>query len=280
MSFNRKTIEKLIESSRPIVSCKNISYKVKNSNILNNISFDIYRGEFVGIIGPNGAGKSTLLGLLNETIQPTGGNINVDGIDVWSLSKSHITKFRTNIGTVLQKSDYSNMIPMTVWDVAAIGRTARKGFLRSLDSEDNKTVDESLSIMGMSDFSRRTYRSLSGGEQQKVQIARALAQQPDILLLDEPTSGLDMEWQERLIELIGSLYKKTKITIVMSTHITGHLPSCCQRVMLLRDGVMKYDGLIDEGLTPERLGELYDCSVEVVLRDNRRHCYSIGGNIL
>ena len=279
MSIKCKTIEKPVESSQPIVLCSNISYGIKNIDILNNISFEINKGEFIGIIGPNGAGKSTLLGLLNATNQPTSGKIFIQGIDIRTLSKSNITRFRTNIGTVLQLNDFSNMIPITVRDVVAIGRTGEKGFLRSFKSEDYKIIDESLSMMGMSDYAGRTYRSLSGGEKQKVQIARALAQEPDILLLDEPTSGLDMEWQERLVELIGSLYKRTKITVVMSTHLTGHLPSCCQRVILLRDGMIRYDGPIDEGLTSERLGDLYDCSVEVVLRDNRRHCYSIGGSL-
>jgi iron complex transport system ATP-binding protein len=153
------------------------------------------------------------------------------------------------------------------------------GLTGRLAISEQTRIDEALEQMDIAHLGRRAYRNLSGGEQQKVQLARALVQKPELLLLDEPTTGLDLDWQERLVELVGGLSQTRGLTVVMTTHALSHLPACCQRAILLRAGRVLFDGPAHEALTAGRLGELYGCPVEVIERHGRYHCLSAGGEI-
>lgn len=253
-----------------------ISYKPGARLLLENISISLNKGEFLGVIGPNGAGKSTLLKLLNATVKPTKGKIILLGKNPHKLSQADLLGLRRRIATVLQIVDFNPSIPLTAGEVVEMSRIGRNGLGKPLSSEDILKVRESMKLLGIQDLEKRTYRSLSGGERQKVQLARALAQEPDILLLDEPTTSLDMDWQERLVTLIREIYLQCKFTIVMTTHITGHLPSCCHRIILLKQGQILFDGSAKDALTQGRLEELYDCRVDVIDRSGRKHCFGVG----
>jgi iron complex transport system ATP-binding protein len=137
-------------------------------------------------------------------------------------------------------------------------------------------VDHALDLLDLVRMRGRLYRELSGGERQKVQLARLLAQDADLLLLDEPTAGLDLDWQERLTSLVEELHDRTGVAVVMVTHEAHHLPGCCEKVLLLRNGRAVAAGTPSEVFTPDLLSELYGCRIEVMERQGRYFAHSLG----
>jgi iron complex transport system ATP-binding protein len=258
------------------VDLQNVSCQIGKKRILENISICLEGGDFLGVIGPNGAGKSTLLKLMNATLKPFKGKMTLLGRDPDKLSLMEMLRLRRKIATVPQIVDFNPSIPLTIREVVEMARIGRNGPGKPLSTEDISRVNESMELLGIHNLKNRTYRSLSGGERQKVQLARVLAQEPDILLLDEPTSSLDMDWQERLVTLIQEIYTRNKFTIVMTTHVTGHLPSCCRRIILLKQGRILFDGSAGDALTKENLEKLYHCRVDVLDRSGRKHCFGVG----
>ncbi len=259
-----------------VLNFSNVSFQAGGKTLLDNINLSVSQGEFLGVLGPNGAGKTTLLSLINAMQKPTDGRASIFGTDLMSLRQLEILELRRRIAVVLQSAEFNPVVPLTALEVVEIARSGQRGLLKPLSASDHEIAHSALEQLGIASLAKRTYRSLSGGERQKVQLARALAQKPDLLLLDEPTTGLDMDWQERLIALIEKLFLEMRITIVMTTHITGHLPACCGRVILLRAGRILFDAETADALTSERLGELYSCNVEVVFRSGRLHCFGAG----
>lgn len=257
-----------------IMDFKGVSYRVGDKPLLQDITFPLGRGEFVGILGPNGAGKTTLLGLMNALLKPSGGELALFGKSAQTLSRHDILDIRKKVAILLQSPDYNVAIPLTVRELVEIGRTGIRGLFRPLSPVDKDIVDSVLLQLGLKSLAHRTYRTLSGGERQKTQLARALAQEPHLLLLDEPFTGLDMDWQERLAGIIQDIFQKFQIAIVMTTHITGHLPPSCQRAILLSEGRILFDGKTEEALTAEKLEELYHCPVDVIHRSGRIHCFA------
>ena len=266
-------------SGKPLIELDHVLYRESNTTILEEISLQLHPGQFAGILGPNGAGKSSLLKIISGLLRPSSGRVYLLGENLWQVSESRRHQLRAQLGFVLQAHDFSPMVPMTARQVAAIGRSARRGLLRFLQKEDQALISEALDTAGAHTFAGRPYRDLSGGEKQRVQLARALAQQPRVMLLDEPTAALDMQSQENLIGLIGNLFQSTSISIMMTTHLTGHLPDCCHRAILMQNGRIVFDGPMDEAMNAERLSDLYGCRLESVLREGRWHCYRIGEKV-
>jgi iron complex transport system ATP-binding protein len=240
--------------------------------LLHPLDLRLVPGEFVGILGPNGAGKSSLLALLNATLRPTSGHVRLLGEDPWAQSERARARLRRRVATVLQRSDYHPLVPLQARDVVAFSFLGERGWTMRFSAADLAPCEHALALLGIAHLARRPYRHLSGGEQQKVQLARALVQQPELLLLDEPTTGLDLDWQERLIELIGDLTATRPLSVVMTTHALHHLPACCTRVLLLRADRVLFDGPPSQALTAERLGALYGCAVTVFTHAGRYYC--------
>lgn len=245
--------------------------------LVSDVTLRFERPELVCVLGPNGAGKSTLLSLLNATRRPRAGTVRLFGKEVWRRPERERARVRVNIGTVFQRNDYNAQVPLTVREVVMLGRAGRRGLMRPPNAEDCRIADEAIARLGLEPLARREFRSLSGGEQQKTHIARALAQQPRLLLLDEPASGLDVDWQERLVTLVDSLSCGSGIPIVMTTHHTGHIPPSCGRVILMLRGRIMFDGPPAAALTTDLLSHLYGCPIEVTLHKGRFHCHSAGG---
>ena len=261
---------------REAAALAGVSLHAGRACLLRGVSLRLARGEFVCVLGPNGAGKSTLLSVLNATAQPSAGSVTLLGEPTWELPERRRARLRARIGTVLQRSEYNPRIPATVGDVVGMGRAGARGLLHPLTAEDRAEAGAAIARMGLGGLAAREYRSLSGGEQQKTQIARALAQRPDMLLLDEPAAGLDIDWQERLVGLVGSLFAGGGMPIVMTTHHTHHVPRECTRVVLLARGAMVMDAPPAQALSAAVLSELYGCRVEVIERHGRRYCHTAG----
>ena len=192
------------------------------------MSFKLKPRKILGVVGPNGAGKSTLLRLLYRFYRPTTGKIKINGIDIWQLTSRQVA---CSIATVLQEnsSDFS----LTVREIVTLGRTPYSKWLTNSNSEsDKKIVQSSIDRLSLTKFENRHLNTLSGGERQRVMVARALAQEPDILILDEPTNHLDIRQQLEILNLLKDL----SITVITSLHDLNMARSNCDEILLLKDG--------------------------------------------
>ena len=244
--------------------------------ILNIEKLRIRSGDFVSIIGTNGAGKTTLLKLYCGLLKPNRGLVKLGGKDLTQLSIWNKSNLRKHIGYIPQSAEYNPDLPFTLREIVAMGRTSAKPLLKKLSSEDYEIVDNWISKLGLYDLRNQTFRSLSGGEQQKALIARAMAQQPRVLMLDEPCSNLDFSWKYQITEIIEQLYTMTKVTVLMVSHETNLLPACCHRAVLLHKGNLVADGDIDEILESQAFEQAYGCKVETVILGGRKYTVNKG----
>ena len=234
----------------------------------------IRQGEFVGVIGTNGAGKTTLLKVCCGLIRPNRGTARLDGHDFAGLSAWRRADLRRHVGYIPQSAEYNAQLPFTLREVVAMGLTSVKGLLGRLSRDDYESVDNWIEKLGLSQRRTQTFRSLSGGEQQKALIARAMAQDPEILVLDEPCSNLDFNWKHQITEIIEQLHRQTKMTVVMVSHETSQLPPGCTRAVLLHEGEILADGDIGQVLDSEVLERAYHCRIEMLKIAGRSYTVS------
>jgi ABC-type cobalamin/Fe3+-siderophores transport system ATPase subunit len=228
---------------------------------LRGVSLKVRHGEFVGIIGPNGAGKTTLLTIVNGMGRLLQGRVYVLGHNVTS-GNGH--SLRKKVGYVAQAQSIDPRMPMSVREVAMTGRYGRLGLFRTAGKHDWQIIEKSLELVGMSHLSRRPIGHLSGGEQQRVAIARCLAQEPEIFLLDEPTASLDWKAQTEILELVKRIHEERHLTTLFVTHDLDALPDTCDRVVLMKDGLIVADGTPDKLISTESLSRLYDMPPSIV----------------
>lgn len=233
-----------------IISLENVDTMYEGADLptIKNINLDIEKGEFVCVMGPNGAGKTTLLETINGLLEHTQGRVSVFG----NAIKQDGTEARKRIGYLLQNFSFDPGEPFLVKDVVMMGRVGRIGLLNNPDEEDWEIVRKALDSVGVREFENRPIGKLSGGEQQKVLLARVLAQEPDILLLDEPLTNLDLKAKEELQELIEKIYEEKHLTVVMVTHDVSSIPKVSSRLVLMNGGEIVLDGkpkqVIESGL--------------------------------
>ncbi len=246
-------IEDAVVSYREDIALRGVSLKVKSE-------------EFVGIIGPNGAGKTTLLTIVNGLGKLLSGRVWVLG-DYLTLSNSH--SLRKKVGYVPQVENIDPRMPMNVREVVMIGRYGLLGLLRKPGKHDWEIVDEMLELVGMTHLAQRPIGHLSGGEQQRVAIARCLAQEPELFLLDEPTASLDWKAQTEILELVKRIHDSRRLTTLFVTHDLSCLPVACDRVVLMKEGLIWSEGSPNELLTDGNLSRLYDMPISVVEKRRR-----------
>ncbi|MEL7116279.1 MAG: ABC transporter ATP-binding protein [Pseudomonadota bacterium] len=196
--------------------------------VLHPTSFRVAAGRVLGIVGPNGAGKTTLLRMLYRFQRPRAGKVLVDGADIWQLSARDAAR---RVAAVLQEqpTDFA----LTVLEIVALGRTPhRTGFGGTSGTNDQRIIEDALDQLDLHGFAHRALATLSGGERQRVMVARALAQEPQLLILDEPTNHLDIRHQLEVLALIRDL----PLTIVTSLHDLNMAADTCDDVLLLKDG--------------------------------------------
>ncbi len=199
-----------------LVSIKNLYFFYGDQLILEDITFDIHKGDFLAIVGPNGSGKTTLLKVILGLLKPAKGSITILGEDISKFKCWHL------IGYVPQKATHIDpLFPISVAEVVGLGRIAAKKFPRWLNAKDKEAVFKALEQVGMASFINRKISDLSGGQQQRVFIARAIVNDPAILFLDEPATGIDSTAQEEFYDLLDRLNKEKNLTVVMVTHDIG-----------------------------------------------------------
>jgi iron complex transport system ATP-binding protein len=227
---------------------RDVSVAIGGTPILHGVSLDVAPGEFVGLIGPNGSGKSTLLRTIYRSVRPTGGTVLLGDADVWSVSARTAAR-RT--AAVLQNSPTPP--GLTVHEVAALGRTPHKGMFDRETEQDHEIVVDALARTGMLGHSDRIYGSLSGGERQRVLLARALAQQPELLVLDEPTNHLDIRARFELLELVHTV----GVTTLAVLHDLDLAARSCDRLVVLESGRVVAAGPVLDALTPDVLSDVF-----------------------
>ncbi len=195
------------------IAVNNVTFAYQNNVVLENITFQISDGDYVGIIGPNGGGKTTLLKILLGLLTPRSGTVKIFGHDL-QQAKEHY-----EIGYVPQKVlDGNFLFPATVQEVVESGRTSRQKLFSSMTSGDHEAIEKALDLTGVGKYRLKRIEDLSGGQRQLVFIARALAREPRILMLDEPTVGVDMRAQETFYDFLEELNARMNMTILMVSH--------------------------------------------------------------
>jgi manganese/iron transport system ATP-binding protein len=230
------------DPARPVLEVAGLTVDMNGHRALDDVSFSLQRGDSVAVVGPNGAGKSTLFRVIAGTLTPQAGTITVFG----SEPGVHIC-----IAFVPQSSVVDWEFPVTVFDAVMMGRTRKIGLLRRPGRADRNLVYQCLEMVNMEELANRQIGMLSGGQKQRVFIARALAQEAEIVMMDEPLTGLDIKSQNDIFTILAGLTARG-VTILVSTHDLDVAAERFSRIMLL-NGRLVALGTREEVLTPERL---------------------------
>ena len=242
-----------------MLEIKNLSKEYDDgTRALNNISFTVQDGEFLVIIGLSGSGKSTLLRCINRLIDPTGGQIILDGVDIAAASPSELRRIRRDIGMIFQ---HFNLVKRS--SVMRNVMAGRLGYVNPWLSllgifppEDRQRAREALELVGISEKAKNRADALSGGQQQRVGIARALMQEPKLLLADEPVSALDPATSHSVLKYIEQINKQKGVTVLCSLHFLSLARAYATRIIALKDGIIMFDGLPSE-IDDDRFKEIY-----------------------
>ncbi|MDD1728812.1 MAG: ABC transporter ATP-binding protein [Methanospirillum sp.] len=232
-----------------ILSAEKVAYTYHQTPIIQDISFEVRPGEFIGLCGKNGSGKTTLLKCLGHILKPEG-KVSIDGKNLNEIEARSRARI---IGYVPQS--IQGRISKTVFEAVLMGR---KPYITwGVSSHDLQIVQEIISRFGLLPFASRDVFEISGGERQKALIARAIAQDPSILLLDEPTANLDLYHQLEVMEIISSIIREQGIAAVMAVHDLTLAMRYCSRVLIIHNHRIIGDGLPSEILTPDHIKTVY-----------------------
>jgi len=254
------------ETLSSAVEAEGVSFAYDREDVLDGLSLTIGAGSFTGLLGPNGSGKTTLIQLLAGAFHPRAGQVRVLGRELSSWDRRELAR---TVAVVPQRFDLA--FPFTVEEVVLLGRVPHRGPL-SLDSPDDlRVAREAMESTGVRDLAGRRITELSGGEQKRVVVAKALAQQPKILLLDEPAAHLDIRHQIGLYRLIDSIRRQTGLTVLSAMHDLNLAAAFCDRVALLKAGRLVASGPIPEVMTYRRLSEVFETDIYVGVNDLTGH---------
>ena len=235
-----------------MVEVKGLEYSIEDKKILKDIFLTVKEKKFVGVIGANGCGKSTLLKNIYRFLKYESGKIIIDNIEISDYKSKALAK---KMAVLAQKQNMK--FDFTVEEIVEMGRYAHQESLFA--SEKEGLVEEALESVGMKEMKKRSFLTLSGGEMQRVLIARALAQDSDILILDEPTNHLDIKYQIQIMELV----KKTKKTILAVIHDMNIASSYCDYIYGMKKGKIEIEGKPEEVFTRENIKKVFEVECEI-----------------
>lgn len=239
------------------IEVDNVAFSYGSLPVLNDICMFIASGEVLSIVGPNGAGKSTLLRCINKILLPNKGNILLDYKNLKVLKRMEIAK---KMGYIPQKA--AQAFPATVFDVVLMGRRPHQNWGNK--EEDLEKVMDVLELLEIEDLSLRDINELSGGQQQNVYFARALAQEPEVLLLDEPTSNLDIKYQMEVMDTVKKIVKEKGISAVISIHDLNLAARYSDNIIMMKGGSIFATGAPHAVLTRENISTVYDVDVVII----------------
>lgn len=244
--------------SEPSLIASEVSYRVNQATLIENLDFHASPGEVVGVLGPNGAGKTTLLRLLSGELLPGAGTITVNGLSTAGTSPADLSRARSVLGHHIP-----NDIPYTVRSIVEMGRHPHRRNPANTKESDQRAVDEAMRRTGTAQFAGRVFATLSSGERLRVFLARVLAQEAPIILLDEPTATLDVGNSESILAETTALARSGH-TVVSVFHDLNAAAFYCDRIWLLSDGRVRVTGSVTEVLRSDVLSEVYHQPMEVV----------------
>jgi len=227
---------------KPLLEFKDVYLGYRGEVVLPSVNLLIEEGDFIGIVGPNGAGKTTLLRAIAGVLKPMKGQV--------IIHKPNLT-----LGYVPQRSLLDEIYPLTAIEIVYMGLYKKVGVLRSVKRYKDKAV-EVLRLVGLGGMENKLYRELSGGQKQKVLLARALVSEPEILLLDEPITDLDVSSQKIMLDFLTQLNKEKGMTILLVTHLLDVVAERAEKIVMLGDGKV-VSGKREEMLSPEMLREFF-----------------------
>lgn len=242
-----------------MLTIRSLSVNYGPRRVLQDVSLSVANGEIVSLIGPNGSGKTTLIRTISGILPAVHGQVQVDGADLASLNTQQRARL---MAVVPQARDLPEMY--TVWQTVLLGRTPYLNWLGKLMPEDRLRVEWALERTGTSALRGRWVGELSGGEQQRVMLARALAQETPILLLDEPTSHLDINHQAHLLDLVAELTTENHLAVIMALHDLNLAALYSNRIALLVSGRLQAFGAPTDVLTPGLLSTAYQLPLNVI----------------
>src|SRR5450432_1879119 len=259
-------LERTAEVVEPLLQVQDIAFSYGQKALFQTLSLHLNSGEMVGLLGPNGSGKTTLLRLLSGVLQPQQGQILLVGRNLRTWGRRGVAR---RIALVPQELHMP--FAFTVEHMVSLGRTPFvKPFLGSRTQQDQSIVQEAIAITGIAPLVGHIFNELSGGEQQRVMIAMALAQQPSVLLLDEPTSHLDIKYQIETLELVQTLNRERAMTVVAAIHDLNLAARYFPRLILFQRGIVA-DGGPAEVLEPGLLSRVYGIHVQVGILRGAEH---------
>jgi ABC-type Mn2+/Zn2+ transport system ATPase subunit len=249
-----------------MLELKNITVRKTSGLLLDGINLSVSQNEFVGIIGPNGAGKTTLLNVI-AGFERFEGRLSLFG---HQQGRTRSRETRLRVGYVPQLFDIDPAFPIFALETVMTGAVGRLGLFRSPGRQEREKAMRLMEMMRVDHLADRPLGQLSGGERQKVSLARAILQQPDILLMDEPTANLDIAIQKEVLNLIDEIHKQETLTFLFVTHDFNMLPAVMRRAVLLNHGKKVFDGNIDNALSSDTLSRLFQYPLETFERNGRR----------
>jgi zinc transport system ATP-binding protein len=251
-----------LEAAKPIVELRDVSVRYANGVLaLDRITLDVNDRDLIGLIGPNGAGKSTLISVVLGLIKPTSGSVKLFGDEVLAKNLKYV-------GYVPQKAQAQDPnFPFTVFETVMLGRAARTGLLRRLGAPDRQKVVETLKLFGIYELKDRKIGQLSGGQSQRVFVAKAIVAEPKLLLLDEPTTGVDVASKAEFYDILERLNGEKGITIVLSSHDIGVVTKLANRVVCINRSLF-FCGQKSEFSPSSVLPKMYGYPVEMMHHDH------------
>ena len=244
-----------------VLDISSLSFNFGSKNILADIDLSIKDNGIVGIIGPNGSGKSTLLKCIYRVLKPKTGTIFIDGKNINDYQFKETAK---KMAVVAQHND--THFDFNVLEMVLIGRSPHKKFVERDSAEDIELAYKALEQVNMKDFADRNFSSLSGGEKQRIILARALVQNTDCLILDEPTNHLDIKHQLHFM----SLAKDLKITVISAIHDLNIAAMYCDKIYALKEGQIIASGSVNEVITEEVIKTLYDVEAKIIYDEEKK----------
>jgi zinc transport system ATP-binding protein len=248
--------------ARPIVELRDISVRYANGVLaLDGITLDVNDKDLIALIGPNGAGKSTLLKVILGLIKPTTGSVRL-------LGSEDLAKNLKYVGYVPQSAQARDAnVPFSVFETVMLGRTPQAGLFHGVGLKDRRKVEEMLKLFGIFDLKDRKIGQLSGGQSQRVFLAKAMVADPKLLLLDEPTSGVDTTSKTEFYNTLDRLNKETEITVILSSHDIGVITKIANRVLCINRSQF-FCGEKTDFNAAEEINKMYNYPVEIFEHDD------------